>query len=416
MYLCAKIKATGAFEARPAHTIGVMPISPSPRLNRGRLIPAAILAILVYGLIAPIVGTLLPTLSHRFAMPPDQNGTLLSIKAVGLVIASLAIGPLIDLKGKKASLVGGLVVITLSLFLLPSAASFSVLAFVVLVLNLGGGMIVTGSNALASDVGEDRRGSTLNLLNLFFGLGAFLTPLIAAYVFGANPILLCYLLGAFCVLTLLFEIVTPMPAATGEVSFKLRDAARLLTKPALLLLSLLLFLYVACEVGVWDWLVRHLEAQGIKQETALNVLSFGFALGLLFGRVIVSRVLVKVPAVTVTLFSAIAMAITTWAMLQVSSVVAAATLVFCAGLAMAPVFPTTLAMVGDAFPAGTATAMGIAITSGWLGLAFSSKIIGAIAGQDATNLKTALLVLPAASILMVLVNLALRPMLKRHAA
>jgi hypothetical protein len=53
---------------------------------------------------------------------------------------------------------------------------------------------------------------------------------------------------------------------------------------------------------------------------------------------------------------------------------------------------------------------------------FSSKIIGVIADQVATpgipdsGLKTALLVLPAASVLMVVVNLALRPMLKKHMA
>ena len=44
----------------------------------------------------------------------------------------------------------------------------------------------------------------------------------------------------------------------------------------------------------------------------------------------------------------------------------------------------------------------------------SSRIIGAIAGTDTTRIKTALLVLPAASLLMILVNLAVRPMLKKH--
>jgi fucose permease len=87
--------------------------------------------------------------------------------------------------------------------------------------------------------------------------------------------------------------------------------------------------------------------------------------------------------------------------------------VFCAGVAMAPVFPTTLGITGDAFPQATATAMGIVITSGWIGLAVSSKIIGAVAGGDDKRLGTALLVLPAFSLLMVLVNLALRPALAK---
>jgi fucose permease len=75
---------------------------------------------------------------------------------------------------------------------------------------------------------------------------------------------------------------------------------------------------------------------------------------------------------------------------------------------MAPVFPTTLAIVGDRFPVMTATATGIVITSGWIGLAVSSRIIGSIAGGDPKRLKKALLVLPAAAIIMIAVNLMLQ--------
>ena len=64
--------------------------------------------------------------------------------------------------------------------------------------------------------------------------------------------------------------------------------------------------------------------------------------------------------------------------------------VFLAGVAMAPVFPTVLAMVADRFPTMTATAQGVAISSGWLGLAVSSRVIGSIAGGDPKRLKTAL--------------------------
>jgi len=87
--------------------------------------------------------------------------------------------------------------------------------------------------------------------------------------------------------------------------------------------------------------------------------------------------------------------------------------VFCAGLAMAPVFPTTLALVGDAFPRMSATAMGIVITCGWLGLVFSSPIIGSVATSH--SLQTGLLLLPAFSVIMILVNLVLRPMLRKPA-
>jgi fucose permease len=198
-----------------------------------------------------------------------------------------------------------------------------------------------------------------------------------------------------------------MPAPTGAAGFVLADAGPILGRPLLFLLGFFLFLYVSCEVGVWNWLPRHLIAQGIPESRALNILSLGFALGLLIGRVGVSPILIHVPAVIVTLVASVAMAVTTLLMLRTSKPTAASVLVFIAGLAMAPVFPTTLAMVGNAFPRMSGTAIGFVITCGWAGLAVSSRLIGAIAGDDPARLKRALLLIPGAAVLMVGVNLAI---------
>ena len=141
------------------------------------------------------------------------------------------------------------------------------------------------------------------------------------------------------------------------------------------------------------------------------MVSYGFAFGILVGRVVVSRILVKIPALTVTFVVAILMAITTYAMLHLESNGAITAAVFCAGLSMAPVFPTTLAMAQDAFPRGTATAMSIVITFGWIGLAVSSPIIGALA--EGGTYRRGLMLIPIFSVLMVLVNLALRPALRQ---
>jgi hypothetical protein len=56
--------------------------------------------------------------------------------------------------------------------------------------------------------------------------------------------------------------------------------------------------------------------------------------------------------------------------------------------------------------------MGIVITCGWVGLAVSSRIIGAIAGDDPRRLKKALLVIPASAVLMVGLNLVIRGTLR----
>ena len=92
-----------------------------------------------------------------------------------------------------------------------------------------------------------------------------------------------------------------------ERGFVLSEAGALLHQPALYLLALTLFLYVACEVGVFNWLVAYLVSQGLAENFAQNILAFGFALGLLVGRLVVSRILLGVSELKVMLWTSVAM-------------------------------------------------------------------------------------------------------------
>jgi fucose permease len=376
------------------------------------LIFSTIVAIFVYGMLSAMLGTILPDLSDRFRLSPRQNGTIAFAQALGLIIASLGVGPLLDNEGKKLGLMIGLALIAAALFALPRSSGFRSILLLLFLLGVGGGIVVTGANALVSDVGEAHRATALNMVNLFFGLGGLATPFIAANLFGRNWVRLCYTIAALTVVSLAIEASTKMPEPTRGGGFVLADAAPVLGRPLLFLLGLFLFLYVSCEVGIWNWLPRHLIAQGIPESRALNILSLGFALGLLIGRVGVSPILIRVPAITVLLFASIVMAISTFLMLRLSNPLTAAILVFLAGLSMAPVFPTTLAIVGDNFPRMAGTAIGFVITCGWIGLAVSSRIIGFIAGGDPRRLKRALLVIPASAVLMVVLDLAIQHVLR----
>lgn len=373
------------------------------------LIVAAILAIFVYGMIAAMLGTILPDLSKKFSLSPKQNGSIAMMQAIGLMIGSFFAGPLMDVEGVKAGLLLGLGLVAAALLGLKGAKGYAMVAGLMMLLGIGGGAIVNGANGLPPfiSIASISTPGVFNILNLFFGLGGLVTPLVAARLFQNNSSKLLIFAATITGGTLAFSALTAMPAPKGTVSFQGAAVGDLITQPALLLLALALFLYVACEVGVWNWLVRHLIAQGLTEGKALTILSLGFALGLLLGRVAVSPILTDVTPERVLLGSAVLMAITTYAMLQSGSPAMAQGLVFLAGIAMAPVFPTTLAIVSARFSAMAATASGIVLTAGWLGLVVSSPIIGGIAGDDPKGLKKALLLLPVASLIMALVILAL---------
>ena len=373
-------------------------------MNTQRLILAAISGVFTYGCVAAMLGTIMPTFKQ---LTDAENGTIALMQAIGLMIASISVGPLVDRFGKKPALLVSLFIISAALFSLPgTGGEYGLVRMAMFALGFGGGILVTASNALASDINVEQRASTLNFLNLFFGVGTMATPLISANILGNNATTLCYLVAVFSAIALVLTGTTAIPGPKQEGGFEMTDAGSLLGRPALWLLALMLFVYVTCEVGVFNWEVKYLITQGVEETTAKNILGFGFAGALTVGRLVVSKMLKDTPPQTVTLAAAVLMAITTFLMLQTTNATVTIVCLVLAGLAMAPVFPTTLAMVGDAFPRGTATAMGIVITAGWAGLALSSQIIGSVA--NSSGLRAALMVLPVAAVLMAVANLALR--------
>jgi fucose permease len=121
------------------------------------LIFAAIVAIFVYGMIAAMLGTILPNLSDRFHLTPAQNGSIAFAQALGLIIASVGVGPLLDSEGKKIGLILGLALIAIALYALPRSPGFRSILFLLFLLGVGGGIVVTGANALVSDVSGAHR-------------------------------------------------------------------------------------------------------------------------------------------------------------------------------------------------------------------------------------------------------------------
>ena len=103
------------------------------------LILATILAIFVYGMIAAMLGTILPELSERFQLSPSQNGTIASAQALGLILASLGVGPLLDNEGQKLGMVLGLAFISVALFALPRSPGFRTILLLLFLLGVGGG-------------------------------------------------------------------------------------------------------------------------------------------------------------------------------------------------------------------------------------------------------------------------------------
>lgn len=371
------------------------------------LILAASLAIFVYGMVATMLGTINPALATKFHLDNVHTGYVALAQGIGLVIASVSVGPLLDRKGNKVGLLLGLGLVAIGLFGLANASGFKAMLCTMFLMGLGGGITLTAANAMGSAVSENKRASVLNILNVFVGLGGFATPFLAGNLLGGDAVRVAYAAAILTTVALLLNAFMNVPEQV-HASAEGRGAGAVFSNLILYPLALTTFLYTACEFGIWNWLVKYLITRGIPEAVALNILSLGFAIGLLLGRVAVAPILMKVTPFAVIIISSLVMAITTFAILHVVNTVACALIVFCAGLAMAPVFPTTIAIVASIFKRGTSTAIGFTITCGFSGLVVSSPIIGYLSGSSRNGLSTGLLLLPVCSLVIAAVQIAVK--------
>src|SRR4029450_12542362 len=98
--------------------------SPTSTMTKHPAFPRAILpmtiaflGIFLYGLLAALPGSVLPTLERNQYLPSDSAvGTFLLINAIGAVLAYCISGPIIDRIGKKFALSFGTIFIIAAMF------------------------------------------------------------------------------------------------------------------------------------------------------------------------------------------------------------------------------------------------------------------------------------------------------------
>jgi len=372
----------------------------------GMLVVIAGIVIFIYGMLASMLGTIVPGLGSSLGLSTLQLSYLALAQGLGLAGTSVFAGALMDRSGKKLGILIGLIASVIGLGILSHAGSLTLGIAAMVLLGIGGSLVIVGANALVNDVSDTNKASALNILNLFVGLGGMATPWVAGNLLHSDPTMVAY--AGICIalvalaLTLFTAIPKPQPVEKSAVN------GGIFSVGALYILSAVTFLYTACEFAMWNWLPKFLIGNGIPSVSALNILSLGFAGGILVGRFIAASVLARLSPWIVTLVSTIAMSIITFAILHTTDKTTLYILVFAAGLAMAPVFPTTIAIVGRIFQQRSGTAIGFAITCGFSGLVVSSPIIGLLAGDTPEGIGRALLLIPVLSAVIALILILFR--------
>jgi MFS transporter, FHS family, glucose/mannose:H+ symporter len=312
----------------------------------------------VFGIVLLLMGSLLPTLRVSAA----HAGSLGSLPLAGVLLATIVIGPVFDKAGAKLILALSLVLVAAALTVMPWLSSYTALAAAAVAYGFGGGILNTVTNALVSVLRASSRASSLNLLGFSFSLGAIAAPLLMSAAQGrlsSAAMLRLLAIAPALILLLLLRMRFPPGLRAGTAP---RVLLRPLLHPAIWIFAILLLFESANENCVFVWagkvMADILPGSGNRADLALVAVTVALGIGRLvasFGsRYLASRPLLMLSCGVLILGSDIA-AFSAHMAAGYAGMIAGFILL---GLGMAPIFPTTLALAGDRFPAETGTVFG----------------------------------------------------------
>ncbi len=336
-------------------------------LSRARLLVAACAGMFIFGIALVLLGTLfgLPEMRARLQLDLVRQGNLQALLLFGVFLATVVVGPLIDRFGNKAVLAISSVLVALALAGFASANSFHSAIAYALLLGIGGGGLNTSTNVLVSDVYGDDRGPMLNVLGIFFGVGALLIPMLTSIVAAKIG---AVMLSAAAVATLcaLAYMLLPFPAAREAHSFSWREAARVARYPGVLLFAFLLFFESGNEASLNGWTSTWTGGLGAPEKTATAVLA-AFQASMMAGRILAARLLRTITKPRLVFASGAGAVVGCAIMLLARSVSLMAVGVVLTGVAFAAIYPTTLAMAGDRYQRFSGTVFGVLFSIALLG-------------------------------------------------
>ncbi|HVD60113.1 MAG TPA: MFS transporter, partial [Gemmatimonadaceae bacterium] len=155
--------------------------------SRRAIFVCACLGMLTFGIVLTVLGAVLPSVITRFGIDKVQAGSLFLLMTFAILAASLVFGPLADRYGYKGMLLLATALIAIGLQGIAFAGSMSVLRIAIVLIGFGGGIINGGTNALVADISSEEKGANLNLLGVFFGIGAVGVPFILATLGQSFP-------------------------------------------------------------------------------------------------------------------------------------------------------------------------------------------------------------------------------------
>lgn len=331
--------------------------------NKTLVYIAACIGMAFFGVAFIVMGAVLPSLTATYSLDAVGSSSLVSLLPVGVLAGSLLFGVIVDRYGYKLLLVVSTLFTLLGIQGLSFFENLNILRICIFLIGLGGGMLNGSTNALASDISNDReRGSRLSILGVCYGIGALGVPLLLGMLsktYNYQFILQCT--GLVMLLSVLYFIAIKFPESKIKQGFPFKQAIRLIKEPLLLIMGFFLFFQSGIEGLTNNWTTSYLDGRtAIGSAEAVLSLTF-FVLGMTISRLILSYLL-RILKHDYILLGGIMTAIIGIIILDYAyNLQLTAISLFIVGSGLAAGFPVIISYIGTAYKTISGTAIGLAM-------------------------------------------------------
>ena len=335
----------------------------------------------MHGWCAALSGALLPEIISAFGLSSSFAGAFVAVPAVGFTNAVLAGGLLTEVISLQRLLALSTVGLALSLGLAAAATAPTILIVAALGIGFSRGLLETSGNSLISNLYPGNAARELNLLHVFFGIGAFISPLFVATLLTVGVVWRgCYAI-AMAPLVILAVILArqPTPAHLRATRLDLGILPQLMRQPAILFAWAALFLLSASEHGLSGWLVTYLRQAVFYSPQLAGFALSTFWLAIIVGRCLNSRLPSSWSEITVITIEALGGTLAILMILHSAHTAGILLGVALTGLFMAGQLPALLSYAGKTYPQYIGSISGVVLSGGGMGFLLGPALIGIVA-------------------------------------
>ncbi len=330
-----------------------MPPAPVRRTDAAAVLACA--ALLLDGWAGLLVPSLIRSIEPAFGQTDAGIGVYFFVDALAYVTGSLGGGYLTERLGRRVVLPLAVVLVALGLVGMATVPTWGLFLATAIPFGLGGGAIDGGTNGLVLDLYPTSRGRALNLLHLFFSLGALASPLVVGRLVEAGVPWQGVLLGTAAASLPVAVLLALADLPSGRHARLDGPRVRVGLAWPIIALAVAIACYVGSEVGVSNWLVRFLESATLGLATSALALFWGC---LALGRLASARWSDRFDHARFAAIAALASAAALVAAAIVPSLPASIVLFGAVGFAFGPVYPLIMAVGGDLYPTRSAAVSG----------------------------------------------------------